>query len=234
MNERRSTESISFPLGENGSADAYFVEYMSALAETVKLIECSSINSVVSVLRKVIAGKGLIYVAGNGGSAAITNHLNCDFSKGISTDTSVFPRIFPLAAEVSLLTAIGNDISYDDVFSYQLSVYARPGDVLLTVSSSGNSENVVRAAKWAQNNGLPIIAFTGFEGGRSAESATVNLHVSADNYGVVEDTHQSLMHILAQYIRLAAMPASLISERTAILFNTGLLMWLVDQRAVVT
>ena len=95
----------------------------------------------------------------------------------------------------------------------RLSVYAKPGDTLLTVSSSGDSENVVRAATWAKSNEMPVIAFTGFEGGRSADLATINLHVAADNYGVIEDTHQSLMHILAQYIRLAAMPDSLVEQR---------------------
>lgn len=202
MNERRTVESISFPLGENGSADAYFVEYMSALAETVKLIECSSINSVVSVLRKVIAGKGLIYVAGNGGSAAITNHLNCDFSKGISTDTSVFPRIFPLAAEVSLLTAIGNDISYDDVFSFQLEGRITSRDLLLVVSSSGNSRNILKAIEVAKENGAETIAFCGFDGGEAKEKADYCIHVPANNYGIVEDIHQSLMHSIAQYLRL--------------------------------
>ena len=97
--------------------------------------------------------------------------------------------------------------------SYQLSTLATQGDALITISSSGNSENIVRAATWAKANGLPVISMTGFDGGRSAGIADVNLHVKQDNYGVVEDVHQSLMHILAQYVRQTEMPEALIKKR---------------------
>ena len=85
--------------------------------------------------------------------------------------------------------------------------------MLISISSSGDSENVVRACQWAKENGVSVIAMTGFAGGRSAALADVNLHVVGDNYGVVEDTHQSLMHILAQFIRLSRMDAGAISAR---------------------
>jgi D-sedoheptulose 7-phosphate isomerase len=90
---------------------------------------------------------------------------------------------------------------------------ANPGDVLLTVSSSGNSENIVRAVRLARENKVHTISMTGFDGGRSAELADVNLHVRAANYGIVEDVHQSLMHALAQFLRQQAMPAGLIDQR---------------------
>jgi len=83
---------------------------------------------------------------------------------------------------------------------------------LITISSSGDSENIVRAVDWALQNDMQVIAMTGFDGGRTAKMATVNLHVDADNYGVVEDVHQSLMHILAQFIRLQKMDASLVTK----------------------
>jgi phosphoheptose isomerase len=83
----------------------------------------------------------------------------------------------------------------------------------MTISSSGNSENVVRAATWAKNKGLKIIALTGFNGGRTAELATVNLHVDGDNYGIIEDVHQSLMHLMGQYMRHARMSEELIKDR---------------------
>ena len=88
-----------------------------------------------------------------------------------------------------------------------------PGDVLITISSSGNSENIVRAIEWARSNGVGSIAMTGFAGGRSKSLADVNLHVAAENYGVVEDIHQSMMHCLAQYLRQSAMPAELVPRR---------------------
>jgi phosphoheptose isomerase len=111
------------------------------------------------------------------------------------------------------MTAVSNDLSYDEVFAYQLRTLARPGDALVSVSSGGDSENIVRAVAWARDNGIPVVAMTGFSGGRSAELADVNLHVDAHNYGVVEDVHQSLMHILAQYVRQAHMDEATIRQR---------------------
>ena len=112
-----------------------------------------------------------------------------------------------------MITAIANDLDYGEVFAYQLKSFARPGDVLITISSSGDSENVVRAVQWARDNGVRTIALTGFTGGRTAKLAEVNLHVEADNYGVIEDVHQSLMHVLAQFIRMARMPRELVAAR---------------------
>ena len=90
---------------------------------------------------------------------------------------------------------------------------AREGDVLLTISSSGDSENVVKAIAWANENKLKTISLTGFDGGRSASMASINLHVLGDNYGVIEDTHQSIMHILSQYLRQLQMSEDLISQK---------------------
>ena len=150
---------------------------------------------------------------GNGGSAAIANHLVCDHCKAVQTDTALNPRIYSLSATIEIMTAVSNDLSYDEVFVYQLRSLAKPGDALITISSSGDSENIVRAASWAKENGLPVIAMTGFAGGRSARIADVDLHVVADNYGVIEDVHQSLMHILAQHVRQAHMDEETVRQR---------------------
>ena len=84
------------------------------------------------------------------------------------------------------------------------------GDVLITISSSGDSENIIRALDWAGENGMTTIAMSGFSGGRSAQMADISLHVAAENYGVVEDVHQSLIHILAQYVRMSELPSELV------------------------
>ena len=125
----------------------------------------------------------------------------------------MLPRVISLSANLELITAIANDIAFEDCFVYQLRTAARPGDVLLTISSSGDSENVVRAVEWAGANEVQSIALSGFDGGRSARLASVNIHVAGDNYGVVEDTHQSIMHIFSQYLRQARMTDSLIAAR---------------------
>jgi D-sedoheptulose 7-phosphate isomerase len=115
-----------------------------------------------------------------------------------------------LSARIELITAIANDIDYAEIFAFQLRNAARPGDVLITISSSGDSENIVRALTWARDNGLTTIAMSGFAGGRSAKTAEISLHVPADNYGVVEDAHQALMHILAQYVRMSEIPEEML------------------------
>src|SRR5262249_23472228 len=119
-----------------------------------------------------------------------------------------------LSSHLELLTAIANDISYEDIFSYQLRTMARPNDLLITISSSGNSENIVRAIGWAKNNGIPTIAPVGFARRRSSTTADVTVHVHAENYGIVEDVHQSMMHLFAQYLRQSRMrPADIATSK---------------------
>ena len=110
-------------------------------------------------------------------------------------------RAHALTTNTALISAIANDLSYGDVFAYQIESFARPGDVVMVVSSSGDSENIVRAIDTAKKLGLDTIALTGFDGGRARRIANVAIHVESDNYGIIEDTHQSVMHIIAQYIR---------------------------------
>jgi phosphoheptose isomerase len=190
-------------------ADAYFGHITKAAAsvDRVKLVLAAD------VLEQTYQKNKTLYVCGNGGSAAISGTFVCDHTKLVQTDTNLTARVVSLAGNMSMLTAIANDLSYDDIFLYQLKTLANFGDALLTISASGDSENVVKAASWARKNKMEVIAFTGFEGGRMADLATVHLHVEADNYGVIEDVHQSLMHMLAQFIRLKHMSAGLIANR---------------------
>jgi D-sedoheptulose 7-phosphate isomerase len=99
-----------------------------------------------------------------------------------------------------MLTALGNDISYDAVFSQQLKYYLGKDDALLLVSSSGNSPNVVKACEYANSCGVPTIAFVGFKGGRLRDIARHSVWIPIENYGMAEDAHQSLMHVTTQYI----------------------------------
>ena len=118
-----------------------------------------------------------------------------------------------LSAHTEMNSALANDISYDEVFAYQLQSMARPGDVVWTVSSSGDSQNVVRALETAKELGLKSISFTGFDGGRSKVLADVNAHVRAQNYGVVEDMHMAFIHILTQFLRMTNMSPELVEGR---------------------
>jgi len=204
---------MTFPNRRFDKISLYAEAYFEQLLAAGKNIDGPSMDAAGNMLQNAYDRNATVYVCGNGGSASISNHLVCDHMKGVQTDTKIRPRVISLSSNIELITAIANDISYDDVFVYQLSTMAQSGDVLLTISSSGNSENIVRAVKWANTNNCSVISMTGFDGGRSLELADINLHVQSDNYGIVEDTHQSLMHILAQYLRMESMDSNLLASR---------------------
>lgn len=204
---------MTFPDNKFADAGSYAGAYFAQVAAAAATVDAKRVDEAARILTEVYAAGGMVYACGNGGSAAISNHLVCDHCKLVQTDTDLRPRVVSLSAAIEMITAIANDISYDEVFVYQLRSMAEPGDALITISSSGDSENIVRAALWAKENGIPVISMSGFSGGRSARIADVSLHVAADNYGVIEDVHQSLMHILAQYVRQAHMGEELIRQR---------------------
>ena len=190
-------------------SDAYFKQYVEASSS----IDQTKLAKAADILLNAYKNLKTLYVCGNGGSASISNHLACDHGKLLATDTDLQPRVQSLSTNIEVITAIANDISYDQVFVHQLKLSANPGDILMTVSSSGDSENVVQAAQWAREFGLEVISMTGFLGGRTAKISNVNLHVDGNNYGVIEDVHQSLMHLLGQYLRQLLMDEELIQKR---------------------
>jgi len=205
---------MTFPDSKFVDAASYADAYFASVSRAAASVDRTKLRQAAALLARIYSEGGMVYSCGNGGSAAIANHLVCDHCKLVRTDTELMPRIYSLSTTVEIITAVGNDLAYEEVFVYQLRALAKPGDALITISSSGNSENIVRAALWASQNRLPVISMTGFSGGRSAAIADINLHVAADNYGVIEDVHQSLMHLLAQYIRQAHMEEDVIRQRT--------------------
>ncbi|MFN3399049.1 MAG: SIS domain-containing protein [Ferrovibrio sp.] len=202
-----------FPVRKHTSVADYLDDYVAALAAALGKVDRNQLAKAESLLGRALERDAQIFACGNGGSAAISSHLACDHGKGIRADTALRPRVTSLSANVELITAIANDMAFSEIFAYQLESAGRPGDLLITISSSGDSENVVRAVEWARANQVGTIAMTGFDGGRSAQLADVNLHVPAHNYGIVEDVHQSLMHVLAQFIRQFRMDAALVPQR---------------------
>jgi D-sedoheptulose 7-phosphate isomerase/D-glycero-D-manno-heptose 1,7-bisphosphate phosphatase len=202
----------TFPVSPYASAAAYLDDYADEMARACKTIERGSFDHAAAILLEAYARDARTFSCGNGGSASIANHMQCDHVKGVRTATDLTPRVLSLSTNVELLTAIANDLGYENVFVHQLQSQSRPGDVLVAVSSSGRSPNIVRALTWAQDNGLRTIAITGFDGGEARTVAEVCIHVDCANYGVIEDLHQAVMHALAQYIRQARMTADKISS----------------------
>ncbi|MBM09196.1 MAG: phosphoheptose isomerase [Magnetovibrio sp.] len=204
---------MTFPNEQYRHISEFADDYFQLLASATESLDRSALIEAATIVKRTFESGSTLFACGNGGSAAISNHLHCDHLKGVQTDTKLKPKVVSLSAGIETITAIANDISFEEVFIYQLKTLASSGDTLITISSSGDSENVVSACQWAKENGVTVIAMTGFSGGRSRKIADVCLHVEAQNYGIIEDVHQSIMHILAQFIRQEEMDARLINER---------------------
>jgi phosphoheptose isomerase len=202
---------VKFPIGPYASAPSYFDAYAEEMSRAAKSIEPAMLERAAAILVEAYLRGARTFSCGNGGSASIANHMQCDHVKGIRTATDLSPRVFSLSTNVEVLTAIANDTGYENIFVYQLQSQSEPGDVLLAVSSSGRSPNIVRALTWARDQGLRTVAVTGFDGGAARSVAEVSVHVDCTNYGIIEDLHQAIMHALAQYIRQSRMGADAIS-----------------------
>jgi phosphoheptose isomerase len=179
----------------------FFRAYKRSFAETLEAWDEAALERIAHVLRDVRDRGGTLLIAGNGGSAAIANHTECDASKGTFHDGQLPLISRSLVANPSVLTAIGNDIGFASVFERQVDYYGRKGDALLLVSSSGNSPNVVKACEVAKARGLVTIALVGFSGGALKDAADHCLFVASHNYGIVEDMHQASVHVVTQYLR---------------------------------
>jgi len=177
------------------------IDYADRVCAGLKSVDEKELQKVVESLDIAYRKRIPVFVCGNGGSLTMSDHFHCDHAKGTHYDALLRPRIEPLTSG-SILTAIANDIGYDDVFSFQLSMKGSAGDILVAISASGNSPNIIKAIEKAKQLNMYVIAFVGFEGGEAAKLADYVLHVKDNNYGIVEDCHQSLMHILAQEIRM--------------------------------
>jgi D-sedoheptulose 7-phosphate isomerase len=174
--------------------------YANALCGALLSIDSRKLDLAVAEIESVRERRARVWVAGNGGSAAIADHLLCDWVKGTFVASETPIHVHSLVSNMALLTACANDFGYEVSFARQIEMQAHGGDVLICISSSGNSANILAALRKASSMGLKTIAFTGFDGGESAKLADINLHIAAHNYGVVEDCHQILMHNIAQYI----------------------------------
>ena len=142
-----------------------------------------------------------VFVFGNGGSAYTSSHFVTDLVKTASVEGKKRLHAISLVDNIGLTTAIGNDINYEEIFRFPLASYAAKGDIAIGISCSGNSPNLLRACEWAKENGLTVIALTGFSGGKVKNLAHLHINVPSENYGVIEDLHLSIAHIAAQGLK---------------------------------
>jgi len=177
------------------------LDYFARVQAMLAGVDTKAIARVADVFYTAWLEGRTVYVVGNGGSAATASHMACDLSKGTAAPGRNRLRVVSLADNVAWLTAIGNDIDYNSIFTEPLENQFRPDDVLLAISASGNSPNIVKAVEWANAHAGKTIAFCGFSGGRINQIAQVSVHLPSSDYGPVEDGHLILNHILVEYLR---------------------------------
>ena len=192
---------INFPTKKILLSQEYYENYIKIKDHLLKKVNKKELGNIIKEILIAAKKQRNIFSCGNGGSASTAEHLSCDFSKQACRDTNLNIKVFSLNSNVSLMTAIANDISYDDIFSYQLNKFGKPNDILLCFSVSGSSRNILKCAKAAKRKKIKIISFTGFNGGKIKKLSKYNINFTTNNFGIVEDCHLSIMHIISQYIR---------------------------------
>jgi D-sedoheptulose 7-phosphate isomerase len=172
-------------------------DYRANLQNALAKVDLAKVDQAIEWLREVRDAGGQVFACGNGGSAATPSHFVCDMVKGASYQRAKRFKVIALTDNLATLTAYANDVSYADVFVEPLKNFLAPGDLLLGVSGSGNSENVLRAFAYANEHGARTIALTGRDGGKLGKLAQLQLNVPVQHMGLIEDVHMFLCHMIA-------------------------------------
>lgn len=170
--------------------------YLKLEIEVLQSLDQQAINGLMNLMEATRLGKKRIFICGNGGSAATASHFVCDFMKGVSLNQQVKYDLECLNDNTPLMMAVANDIGYEDVFVMPLQAKLHAGDLVIGISGSGNSENVVRAIRYAKEHGANTAALVGFDGGKLLTLADQVVHVKVDNMQIVEDVHMVLDHLM--------------------------------------
>ena len=171
-------------------------DYLRIERETLEKLDVSEISRAINVLLGALEDERTVYVFGNGGSGSTASHFAGDFNKGVSEGLPKVFRFQCLNDNIPTLMAVANDFDYSEVFVYQLRGRVKPGDVVMAISGSGNSKNVVKAAEYAREQGATVIGLTGYSGGRLKALSDVSLHVPADSMQIAEDVHLIFDHLM--------------------------------------
>jgi D-sedoheptulose 7-phosphate isomerase len=178
---------------------SFALDYKNDLLKTLDTIDLSKVEHAIEWFRDARDNGRHIFVCGNGGSASTASHFACDIVKGASFGRSKRFRIMALTDSLPTITAYSNDVSYECAFAEQLKNFAGPGDLLLTISGSGNSPNVIAATQAAKEIGCRTIALTGRDGGKLGPLADLNIQVPVPHMGRIEDAHMIVCHMIGYY-----------------------------------
>ena len=193
---------MSYKITKKPNIKNFVDNYFSKLEDCFKKIPIKNISHACNLILKTVKNKNTIYVCGNGGSAAIANHYVCDYFKQLSKYTSLKANIKSLNSDTYLISAISNDISYDQIFRFQAERYIKKNDILILISSSGNSKNIKNVLKYCNEKKIKTIGFSNFNGGYLNKNCYISINSKINNYGIGEDINHILMHLIMQYISL--------------------------------
>ena len=181
---------------------SYFQDYRVRLNNLLDLVNIDDLESVISTMVTTFKNGKTVYVCGNGGSAATASHIQADFSFFVRYFTKYRPKVRALTDNIAMITAVGNDTSFNDIFVEQLKGHFENGDAIICISASGKTENVIRAAQYANDHGGTSIGFIGFSGGKLKEICTFSLFTPnpKGDYGPIEDLHMIYDHLIVNYL----------------------------------
>jgi D-sedoheptulose 7-phosphate isomerase len=179
----------------------FTLDYIRRLKLLLDKIDVDVVEEIFDTLTKTIEKKSKIYIIGNGGSSSVASHMVNDLGCGLRRREIISLDIMSLADNTPVCTAISNDLGYENIFYMQLKDILRKDDVLIAISSSGNSANIIKSAAYAGEIGAVIIGCTGFDGGKLKKMADISFHIETPRgeYGLVEDVHGLLSHLLHSY-----------------------------------
>lgn len=178
-----------------------FKRYASSISEILQKADFSKINTLADSLLTAWQENRQVFICGNGGSAANALHIANDLVYGAAKDKEKGIRAIALTGDISVITCIANDVSYEDIFSRQLEVHAQSGDILIALSGSGNSPNIVKAILSAKDIGMKTFAILGFSGGKCLELADVFIHFQVNDMQISEDMQLIVGHMVMQWLR---------------------------------
>ena len=177
-------------------------KYLDDVAAAAQAVDLAVVEQAIGAMEAAYRGRHGVFAVGNGGSAANASHFAQDLAKGALRDDAAirFP-VLSLVDSTPFLTAVANDIGYEDVFVFQLRQFAKPGDWLIAVSGSGNSPNIIKAVDFARDLGVRVMGFTGFDGGRLRTLSDISVHVPLEDMCQTEAVHSVLMHLIVDVLR---------------------------------
>ena len=189
-------------------------KYLGEVQQVLARLPLAPVRQVIDVLHQARRHGSQVFILGNGGSAATASHFACDLAKGTIVPGEPRFRVVALTDSLPLFSALANDIGYESVFVEQLAALLRPGDVVIGISGSGNSLNVLHALSFARTTGATTIGFTGFDGGRLKEMVDICVLVPCSCMEQVEDAHLVLEHLICTSLRQEAASAKVPLEQT--------------------